>query len=80
MSRSGEKNAQVENLIWCILTALGRNLNTPNLLKDPVALVRSVSFLCCQSPHTGPALCTAEIGGGGNGGRRHSHETTPLFG
>ena len=36
MSRSGEKNAQVENLIWCILTALRRNLKTPNLLKDPV--------------------------------------------
>ena len=36
MSRNGEKNAQVENLIWCILTALRRNLKTPNLLKDPV--------------------------------------------
>ena len=39
MSRNGEKNAQVENLIWCILTALRRNLKTPNLLKDPVAKV-----------------------------------------
>ena len=36
MSRNGEKNAQVGNLIWCILTALRRNLKTPNLLKDPV--------------------------------------------
>ena len=26
----------VENLIWCILTALRWNLKTPNLLKDPV--------------------------------------------
>ena len=34
MSRSREKNAQVENLIWCILTALRGNLKTPNLLKD----------------------------------------------
>ena len=36
MSRNGEKNVQVENLIWCILTALRRHLKTPNLLKDPV--------------------------------------------
>ena len=36
MSRNGEKNAQVENLIWCILTALRRNLKTSILLKDPV--------------------------------------------
>ena len=36
MSRNGEKNAQVENLIWCILTALRRHLKTPNLLTDPV--------------------------------------------
>ena len=36
MSRNGEKNALVENLIWCILTALKLNLKTPNLLKDLV--------------------------------------------
>ena len=39
MSRNEEKNAQVENLIWCILTALRRNLKSPNLLKDPVCKV-----------------------------------------
>ena len=36
MSQNGEKNAQVEILIWCILTALKLNLKTPNLLKDLV--------------------------------------------
>ena len=39
MSRNGEKNAKVENLIWCILTALKLNLKTPNLLKDPVGKI-----------------------------------------
>ena len=39
MSQNGEKNAQVEILIWCILTALRRNLKSPNLLKDPVCKV-----------------------------------------